>query len=37
LALASRGYVMESGLISMSGPGQELLNNPKVRAAYLGE
>jgi len=37
LALASRGYVMESGLISMSGPGQDLLNDPKVRAAYLGE
>jgi branched-chain amino acid transport system ATP-binding protein len=37
LSLASRGYVMESGLISMSGPGRDLLNDPKVRAAYLGE
>jgi branched-chain amino acid transport system ATP-binding protein len=37
LAVANRGYVMESGLISMSGPGHELLNDPKVRAAYLGE
>ena len=37
LSIANRGYVMESGLISMTGPGQELLNNPKVRAAYLGE
>ena len=37
LAIANRGYVMESGLISMTGPGQELLNDPKVRAAYLGE
>jgi branched-chain amino acid transport system ATP-binding protein len=37
LAIANRGYVMESGLISMTGPGQDLLNNPKVRAAYLGE
>ena len=37
LALADRGYVMESGLISMSGPGQDLLADPKVRAAYLGE
>ena len=37
LAIADRGYVMESGLITMSGPGQELLNDPKVRAAYLGE
>ncbi len=37
LALADRGYVMESGLISMSGPGKTLLADPKVRAAYLGE
>ena len=37
LAIADRGYVMESGLITMSGPGQDLLNDPKVRAAYLGE
>ncbi|MBH1963293.1 MAG: ABC transporter ATP-binding protein [Comamonadaceae bacterium] len=37
LALADRGYVMESGLINMSGAGKELLSDPKVRAAYLGE
>lgn len=37
LALASRGYVMESGEMAMSGPAAELLNDPKVRAAYLGE
>ena len=37
LALADRGYVMESGLISMTGSGQDLLSDPKVRAAYLGE
>ena len=37
LALANRGYVMESGLISMTGSGQDLLSDPKVRAAYLGE
>jgi len=37
LAIANRGYVMESGLISMTGPGQDLLSDPKVRAAYLGE
>ena len=37
LAMANRGYVMDSGLITMTGPGQELLNDPKVRAAYLGE
>ena len=37
LALADRGYVMESGLISMTGAGKDLLADPKVRAAYLGE
>ncbi len=37
LQLANRGYVMESGLISMSGDAKVMLNDPKVRAAYLGE
>ena len=37
LQLASRGYVMESGEVTMSGDAQVLLNDPKVRAAYLGE
>jgi branched-chain amino acid transport system ATP-binding protein len=37
LEIADRGYVMESGLISMSGDAKEMLNDPKVRAAYLGE
>ncbi len=37
LELADRGYVMESGLISMSGNARDMLNDPKVRAAYLGE
>jgi branched-chain amino acid transport system ATP-binding protein len=37
LELAHRGYVMESGQISLSGSGQELLSNPAVREAYLGE
>ena len=37
LMLADRGYVMESGLITMTGPGQALLSDPRVRAAYLGE
>ncbi|MES2886401.1 MAG: ABC transporter ATP-binding protein [Pseudomonadota bacterium] len=37
LALANRGYVMESGEVTMSGPAQSLLADPKVRAAYLGE
>ncbi|MEW6097949.1 MAG: ABC transporter ATP-binding protein [Pseudomonadota bacterium] len=37
LQLANRGYVMDSGEITMTGPADQLLNDPKVRAAYLGE
>jgi len=37
LALANRGYVMESGEVTMSGDAKALLDDPKVRAAYLGE
>ncbi len=37
LAIADRGYVMESGEVTMTGAGQALLDDPKVRAAYLGE
>jgi branched-chain amino acid transport system ATP-binding protein len=36
LQIADRGYVMDSGLITMTGPGKELLVDPKVREAYLG-
>ncbi len=37
LGIANRGYVMESGNITMNGDAGELLNDPRVRAAYLGE
>ncbi len=37
LEVSSRAYVMESGLISLSGLAKDLLNDPKVRSAYLGE
>jgi branched-chain amino acid transport system ATP-binding protein len=37
LQAAHRGYVMESGLITMSGPAREMLDDPRVRQAYLGE
>ena len=37
LEIANRGYVMESGVISMSGDAKQMLDDPKVRAAYLGE
>ena len=37
LGIADRGYVMESGTVTMNGPAKDLLNDPRVRAAYLGE
>jgi branched-chain amino acid transport system ATP-binding protein len=37
LAIANRGYVMDSGVVTMGGDAREMLNDPKVRAAYLGE
>jgi branched-chain amino acid transport system ATP-binding protein len=37
LQIADRGYVMESGLITLSGDAHEMLHDPKVREAYLGE
>jgi branched-chain amino acid transport system ATP-binding protein len=37
LGIANRGYVMESGNVTMNGEAKDLLNDPRVRAAYLGE
>src|SRR6218665_2448353 len=37
LAIANRAYVMESGIITMHGDARAMLDDPKVRAAYLGE
>lgn len=36
LRIAHRGYVLETGTISQTGSGEELLGNPKVKEAYLG-
>jgi branched-chain amino acid transport system ATP-binding protein len=36
LQVAHRGYVMETGEIAMSGPAKQLLDDPRVRSAYLG-
>jgi branched-chain amino acid transport system ATP-binding protein len=36
LGLASRGYVLETGEIALEAPAKDLLEDPKVRAAYLG-
>ncbi|MCW2761868.1 MAG: transporter ATP-binding protein [Marmoricola sp.] len=37
LGLADRGYVLETGEVVLSGSGQELLADDRIRAAYLGE
>ena len=37
LEISQRGYVMESGGIALAGRSAELLDNPRVREAYLGE
>ena len=37
LGIADRGYVMESGMVTMNGDAKDLLSDPRVRAAYLGE
>lgn len=37
LEVSERAYVMDGGLITLSGSGQALLTDPKVRSAYLGE
>jgi branched-chain amino acid transport system ATP-binding protein len=37
LQAAHRGYVMESGSLTMTGNAADMLNDPRVQAAYLGE
>jgi branched-chain amino acid transport system ATP-binding protein len=37
LKVAHRGFVLQTGRIGLSGPARDLLNDPMVRAAYLGE
>jgi branched-chain amino acid transport system ATP-binding protein len=37
LRLSHRGYVIENGMIALSGSSRDLLDNEKVRQAYLGE
>ena len=37
LSVAHRGYVLETGEVALAGDAQELLENPEVQAAYLGE
>ena len=37
LEVSHRGYVLEGGLVALSGESKSLLDNPKIREAYLGE
>ena len=37
LTVTNRGYVMETGHITMEGKSKDLIANEKIRAAYLGE
>jgi branched-chain amino acid transport system ATP-binding protein len=37
LELAQRAYVLEGGLVTLSGAGRTLLDDPRIREAYLGE
>ena len=37
LEVSQRGYVLESGELTLQGPARDLLHDPKVRAAYVGE
>jgi len=37
LQAADRGYVMESGAVTMTGKADDMLHDPRVKAAYLGE
>jgi len=37
LNIAHRGYVLETGCVSITGPAAELMNNDHIRKAYLGE
>jgi branched-chain amino acid transport system ATP-binding protein len=37
LEVSHRGYVLEGGLVTISGPARELLGDPRIREAYLGE
>jgi branched-chain amino acid transport system ATP-binding protein len=37
LSIADRAYVLETGTISLSGPAADLMNDPKVKSAYLSE
>lgn len=36
LPIIDRGYVLENGMLTLQGTGEELYNNPEIKAAYFG-
>ncbi len=36
LPMIDRGYVIENGMLTLSGTGKELMNNPEIKSAYFG-
>ena len=36
LPIIHRGYVIENGMLTLSGTGKELMDNPEIKAAYFG-
>ncbi len=36
LPIIDRGYIIENGMLTLSGTGNELMDNPEVKAAYFG-
>ncbi len=36
LPIINRGYVLENGMLTLHGTGDELYNNPEIKAAYFG-
>jgi branched-chain amino acid transport system ATP-binding protein len=36
LPIIDRGYVVENGMLTLSGTGEELMNNPEIKSAYFG-
>jgi branched-chain amino acid transport system ATP-binding protein len=36
LPVIDRGYVIENGMLTLAGTGDELMNNPEIKSAYFG-
>jgi branched-chain amino acid transport system ATP-binding protein len=36
LPIIDRGYVIENGMLALTGTGEELMDNPEIKSAYFG-